>query len=124
MWMVVIFLVLKNRNSSETNFVSIFAARKRSLGQGNIFRSVCYSVHRERWSASMRSASMEIYIGGGSARGVGGFCIQEGLPPGDGLHRGGVVYSGGLPTGGLGRAPPIRKAGGTHPTEMLSCLCL
>ena len=32
----------------------------------------------------------------GSTPGGGGFCIQEGLPPGDGLHRGG------LPTGGGG----------------------
>ena len=83
------FLVLKNRNSSEMNFVSIFAARKPSLRQGNIFRSACHSGH----------SGEEVCIQGG------GICLQG---------------------GGLGRPPPprIRKAGGTHPTGMLSCLWL
>ena len=35
---------------------------------------------------------------------------------------GGSLHPGGLPTGGGGAASGIRKAGGTHPTGMLSCL--
>ena len=39
--------------------------------------------------------------------------------PGD-LHPGKVLPTGGLPTGGL-HPGGTRKAGGTHPTGMLSC---
>ena len=36
----------------------------------------------------------------------------------------GSLSGGGLcPGGSVGRAPGIRKAGGTHPTGMLSCFC-
>ena len=71
--------------------VSIITARKGGLGQGNAFTRVCHSVHGE------------------SAYGV---CFQIGS-----------ASRGDLPTGGLGKppAPPqTRKAGGTHPTGMLS----
>ena len=81
----------------------LLTARKRSLGQGNVFTGVFLS------------------MGGG----VGGFgfpaCITGHMPSirGGGLHPGGSAYGG----GGLGWADPpgTRKAGGTHPTGMLSC---
>ena len=77
---------------------SIFTAHKRSLGQGNVFRPVCHSVHRGGFcigegglptgeSASgvclqgweMGSASGRVSPGMG-----GGVCLQWGLPPGVG----------------------------------------
>ena len=40
-------------NSRFWDFFLIFTARKRSLGQGNVFTSVCDSVHREGVSAPL-----------------------------------------------------------------------
>ena len=60
-----------------------------------------------------------IQIGGVCLQGEG-VCLQVGgvLPTGG---RGSAFNGrGGLPTGG-GGVPPGRKAGGTHPTGMLSC---
>ena len=94
---------------------------QRSLGQGNIFTSVCHSVHRgvgfpacitghmTRRSLHLgRSASGEICI-------QGGVCIQgRDLHPGRGLHTRGwstsrrreeVCIQGGVCIRGLGRHP-------------------
>ena len=57
----------------------LFAARKRSLGQGNIFTSTCKSVH-----------------GGGGGR----------LHPGVSAFKG-VLHRGGGASGGLGWADPL-----------------
>ena len=94
----------------------IITARKRSLGQGNIFAPVCHSVHR----------------GGGACSGC--VCVLQGgcLVPG-GVLVGvpgprGVCFWGvpGLGGGGVpgGDHPPgtATAAGGTHPTGMHSCV--
>ena len=73
----------------------IFTARKRSLGQGNNFTSVCHSVHRGCVPAP-----------------VGCLVPGECLVPGGGL----------LPWRVPGGDPPTATAaGGTHPTGMHSC---
>ena len=86
----------------------IVTARKRSLGQGNVFTRVCHSVHRGRGSA---------WRGGGSASSGG--CIQ-----GDCLQRGrlGVWLQGGLHLGesasrGVGRSPLGLLTGGSASRE-------
>ena len=78
----------------------IITARKRSLGQGNVFTLVCHSVH-----------------GGGLPPGglhLRGVCLQ-------GVCIWGVCIQ------GVGQTPPShtmgygQRAGGTHPTGMHSC---
>ena len=72
----------------------LITARKRSLGQGNIFRSVCQEFCPRGWCA----------------------WSWEGVPgPGGG---------GAGPGGGLVETPPrtATAASGTHPTGMHSCL--
>ena len=90
-----------------------FTARKRSLGQGNVFKPVCHSVHRDRgWLPGIHHRSHD----------------QGGLPP-KGVCIEGGLYPGGLPPGGLGRTPPAMgyygiwstSARGTYPTGMHSC---
>ena len=76
---------------------SIFTARKRSLGQGNIFTPVCHSVHREAGCLVLGAC----HVRGGAWSG-GGACSQGGVPGGD-PHRTATV------------------AGSTHPTGMRSC---
>ena len=92
----------------------IITARKRSLGQGNMFTSVCLSTVR--------------------VPGPGG-CLVLGVPGPGGLVLGGVPGPGGclVPGGGclvlgslaprgLVETPPMASAaGGTHPTGMHSC---
>ena len=84
----------------------IITARKRSLGQGNMFTSVYLST-----------------VGGAKSRGVpgpGGGC----LVPGDAWSLGGCLVLGGSGPGGPGGDPPPQTAtaaGGTHPTGMHSC---
>ena len=74
----------------------IFTARKWSLGQGNVFTSVCTSVHE----------GGDLHQRGRSASRAGGVCIGGGLgrPSPD--------------TTGYGQ-----QTGGTHPTGMHSCSC-
>ena len=115
--------------STAINWV-IFTARKRILGQGNVFKRVCHSVHS--WLKSMHHRSHD----GGAASGGRGsasngrvcnwgsvyggrVCIQGERVS---ASRGKMVcihWEGGLPTGGLGRPPGTGKASGTHPTGML-----
>ena len=64
----------------------MFTARKRSLGQGNVFTPVCHSVHRGG-----------VYIGGSCIR--EGVCIGEWICIQEGLHSGGVCMQ------GVGRPP-------------------
>ena len=74
----------------------IITASKRSLGQGNVFTSVCHSVHRGR-----------------SALG-GGVCIQGVLHQEGCLHSGGAASRGGMhragggvsASSGVGQSPP------------------
>ena len=98
------FFVVRDfiRFSSDLNIkIRIITARKRSLGQGNVFTSVCHSVH-----------------GGGSA------CLHPvgDLHPGGsasgewGLHRGG---GGGWTDRPLDTTRYDQRAGGTHPTECI-----
>ena len=82
-----------NKCISVIRFKAIITARKRSLGQGNMFTPVCHSVHR-------------------------GVCLVEGAVPGP---RGvflvlGGAWSWGVWSGGGGTAE-----GGMHPTGMHSC---
>ena len=62
----------------------IFTARKRSLGQGNIFTPVCHSVHGGRawlWGVCMISGGCAWLPGGGSVWLLGGMhgCQGEGM---------------------------------------------
>ena len=89
---------------SDVEWILIFTARKRSLGQGNVFTPVCHSVH------------------------MGGVCIRGGLHPGGVCIHSGVYTQGSLHPGG-GRQTPSpnrilrdsQRAGGTNPTGMDSC---
>ena len=99
------------------------------MGQGNVFTGVCLSTNR--------SAYRGVCIQGVSTyRGclpTGGFCIRGGGVCLQGQSESGgwgFCILAGLPRdfcirtdGGLGRSPTpeTRKAGGTHPTGMLSC---
>ena len=126
------------------SFYSVFTARKRSLGQGNVFTPVCQftgglptGVYLRRGSLPRGefaprghlpggSSSGVIYLrlrglhlgGGRSAKGVclqrGRVCLERGLPNGS-LHSGRVCIL------GDGQTPRTRKAGSTHPTGPLSC---
>ena len=81
------------------------------LGQGNVFSCVCHSVYRGSWPPSMHHRLQDQHPGG-----VGFLvCITCHMTS---IWGGG----GGLHPGGLGRPPSgTRKAGGTHPTGILSC---
>ena len=87
-------------------FEHIFTARKRSLGQGNIFAPVCHSVHG----------------GGCLLPGGGGVLAPGGSGPG-GMHaQGGACFGGVLLAEGVPTSPrTATAAGGTHPTGMHSC---
>ena len=80
-------------------------ARKRSLGQGNIFTPVCHSVH------------------GGSASVHAGIPPPRPCPPGI-MHPPGPCNPPGTmhPPGTEHAGRYGQRAGGTHPTEMQSCL--
>ena len=103
--------------------ISFITARKRSLGQGNIFTPVCHSVHRWGgvWSGGRVPAP-----GGGRE---GGWClVLEGVPAPRGSGPRGSACSGGACSRGSGPGgawwrPPrtVTAAGGTHPTAMHSC---
>ena len=67
---------------------NIFAARKRSLGQGNIFAPVCHAVHRGG-----------CLVPGGSA--PGGVPVPRGLLLGDAWSRGGSTPGGGACSQGV-----------------------
>ena len=57
-----------------SKFKFVFTARKRSLGQGNIFTPVCHSVHRgggHAWLGDMHGC-------GGDMHGCGGACMVAG----------------------------------------------
>ena len=81
---------------------SIFTARKRSLGQGNVFEGVCLSAgvlrmhhrsHDEGWGSASREGGLHPRGGGVLPTGRG---VEQTAPP-----------------------PGIRKADGTHPTGTL-----
>ena len=114
----------------------VFTARKRSLGQGNMFTSVCLSMgggvlpqhalqvvsqhalqQVSRWGVLSQHALQ--VVSEHALQQVSGRCLVWGVPaPGGCLVWG--ACSGGLP----GRDPPrmATAAGGTHPTVMHSCL--
>ena len=85
--------------------VNFITARKRSLGQGNVFTPVYHSVHRGGWLPSMHHRSHD--------RG------EEGQPPRGSPFRGVCIQ-------GVGQTLPMGyygiQAGGTHPTGMHYCL--
>ena len=91
------------------------SVRKGSLRQGNIFWSVCHSVHKEVClQDSLHPGVLPTGEGGGVCL-QGGVCIQGCMP-----------VEGVCLQGGFGRPPSrgIRKADNTPPTGMLSCsLC-
>ena len=63
----------------QTSSTSIITARKRSLGQDNIFTSVCHYVHKEVVLASQHASQVTCL----PSRGV---CLQKGLHLRGGLH--------------------------------------
>ena len=79
-------------------------ARKRSLGQGNVFTPVCHSVHRGVciWEGQ--------HLEGSASRGV---CIWRVLHPG-GLHLGAWSASGGLHPGGSASRAGVCILGGLY----------
>ena len=81
----------KATSDSVRTIFAFFAARKRNLGQGNVFTPVCHSVHR-------------------------GVCIR-GVHGGGGLHPGGL----GRPPAPSETTGYGHRLGGTHPTGMRSC---
>ena len=93
-------------------FLLFFTARKRSLGQGNIFRSVC---PRGESGPGGGACSRGCLLHGvvpapREVSASGGFWSQEGALGGSG------------PRGVPGGDPPTATAaGGTHPTGMHSC---
>ena len=69
----------------------VFTARKRSLGQGNIFRSVCQgilSTGGHAWQGGMH--------GGGHVWGGGGHVWQGRHVWWEGMHGGGCAWQGGM----------------------------
>ena len=123
----------------------VITARKRSLGQGNIFTPVCHSVHGGGGRGAC-VAGGRVWLGGACvARGAcmaGGVCVAGGMH-GQGVHGqggtcmagGGHVWLGGMHGGGMRGMHPLPPAdttstaygqpsGGTHPTGMHSCFKL
>ena len=85
--------------------IGVITARKRSLGQGNIFTSVCQEFCSQGGACSLGGAwSRGCLVGGGLVLG------------GSGL---GGAWSGGVPGGDTPQT--ATAAGGTHPTGMHSC---
>ena len=107
----------------------IFTARKRSLGQGNIFTPVCHSVHGGGgWYPSMHCRwypSMPCRRGVLSQHAlqvVSQHALQQGVCyPRIPCNRGGMRCA---PGGGCLVDPPrtATAVGGTHPTGMHSCV--
>ena len=87
------------------------------FGQGNIFRSVCHSVHWGEgsayrsvclWGVSLQGG---LPLGGSASRGsASGICLQRGSASRGVCLRGVCIQ-------GVGR-PPRKKADGTHPTRI------
>ena len=120
---------------------------QRSLGQGNIFTSVCHSVHRGVGFPACITGHMtrrSLHLGRSASREIciqGGVCIQgRDLHPGRGLHtrgwstsrRGEVCIQGGVCIRGVGQTPPaphqivqdtVNKER-YYPIGMYSCLQL
>ena len=67
--------------------MTLFTARKRSFGHGNIFRSVCHSVNR--------GVSVWCHFLSGSHVHSGGFCLWSHVPSRRSLFRG-ISVQGGL----------------------------
>ena len=111
---------------------SVSTARKRSLGQGNVFTGVCLSTGGLCPSMHHRSLDQGVCPGGSLSMGL---CPVGSLPWG-GLCPGGlclgVSVQGGLCPGRVSvretpwteTHPVWSQAGSMHPTGMHSCLCL
>ena len=121
----------------------LVTARKRSLGQGNIFTPVCHSVHKGggvSQHALQVVSQHALQQGGAWSRGSapGGCLVWGSAPKGGGAWSGGVcsqgeclvwgglLHEGGTWSGGgwwcLVETPrTATAAGGTHPTGMHSC---
>ena len=99
----------------------LFTARKRSLRQGNIFRSMCQIFCPGGVPAPKGGGCL--LLGDVSALGgcllLGGACSRGRVPPPGGA--GGCLLPGGSPGN-----PPVMAtaAGSTHPTGMHSCFTL
>ena len=131
--------------------VVFITARKRSLGQGNIFTPVCHSVHRGGSGVRGCSGGCAWLLWGGvcgcsggmhgCSQGVGHVWLLRGrwLLQGGMLQGGVLAAPGGVHAWLLGGASVVAPggtwvgydntrrygqwAGGTHPTGMHSCLC-
>ena len=112
-----IFSFFWTRQTSHVVYLKIhrrlITARKRSLGQGNMFTGVCLS------TGGGVSAPRGVHGPGGCVCYQGdvcsrGVCSRGCMVPGGCLLRGGLVETSWMAT----------AAGGTHPTGMHSCLFL
>ena len=98
----------------------IFTARKRSLGQGNIFTGVCLSRGVSVWCHFLSGCLVPSSFCGVSRGYLSPvrYLSRKGLYPG-GLCPGGSPWQNPAPPA---ETPPVRwRAVGTHPTGMLSC---
>ena len=95
------------------NVTAYFYRPKRSFGQGNIFRSVCHSVHRGGVPAPnfRGGCACSKFSGGACSNFLGGWLLQ---------------IFGGVPApnfwGGLQFSEYGQCSAGTHPTGMHSCV--
>ena len=121
------FLPVPNSCIMQITYLLV-TARKRSLGQGNMFTGVCLStggiLDWGVWSGGYRSWGVPAPGGCACSQGV---WSQRVPAPGGSSPRGrGCLLSGGLvPEGCLVETPTTATAaGGTHPTGMHSCFCM
>ena len=126
---LVFYRTKENRPQSKTNprvlnlavLLGIFTARKRSLGQGNIFAPVCHSVHR----GGCFLLGGVLPPGGRGGASSGGGAFSRGKGGGGCFLRGCFLLGGGASSqGGSGDPSPktATAVGGTHPTGMHSCI--
>ena len=102
----------------------MFTARKRSLGQGNIFTSVCQEFCSQGEGVLSQHALQQVSRGVLSQHAlqvVSQHALQQ--VSGGCLLPGGLLLGGSAPKGGVWWRPPrtATAVGGTHPTGMHSC---
>ena len=105
------FILLRDRDQSKFLFDSVhmFTARKRSLGQGNVFTPVCHSVHR--WEGGLPNPLWMQTPRVGQTPWMQTSRVGQ-TPPWMQTPRVGQTPPGCRPP------PYSQQAGGTHPTGM------
>ena len=121
---------MSNIRASFLLLFPVITARKRSLGQGNIFAPVCHSVHGGGVIPACIAGGIPACFAAGLLGEGGGIpaCLATGLQGGSpGPQPGGKLrgLAGGCIPACTEAAPPptwtATASGGTHPTGMHSC---